>query len=179
MYLVIENRHFLGANWLSINWNMVEKKCETNFKLDILLAYHALQENYLFSPTSSSSFSALSFFTRNTLAISSVFVVLYLYFNFFVSCESLDSENKRANNNYYWKQHIKTKEKKWCLCAVWSKDSHQMVATVLIWCSPNFIGKEFYLHNISPFFPFTCNGFIQTKEASDKADKWPPCKSIR
>ena len=101
MYLVIGNRHFLGANWLSINWNMVEKKCETTFKLDILLAYHALQENYLFSPTSSSSFSALSFFTRNTLAISSVFVVLYLYFNFFVSCESLDSENKRANNNYY------------------------------------------------------------------------------
>ena len=101
MYLVIGNRHFLGANWLSINWNMVEKKCETTFKLDILLAYHALQENYLFSPTFSSSFSALSFFTRNTLAISSVFVVLYLYFNFFVSCESLDSENKRANNNYY------------------------------------------------------------------------------
>ena len=101
MYLVIGNRHFLGANWLSINWNMVEKKCETTFKLDILLAYHASQENYLFSPTSSSSFSALSFFTRNTLAISSVFVVLYLYFNFFVSCESLDSENKRANNNYY------------------------------------------------------------------------------
>ena len=66
---------------------------------------------------------------------------------------------------------LKLKKKKWCLCAVWSKDSHQILATVLIRCSPNFIGKVFYLHNISPFFPFTCNGFIQTKEASDKADK--------
>ena len=82
---------------------MVEKKCETTFKFDVLLAYHVLKillikKIIFFSPTSSSSFSALSFFTRNTLAISSVFVVLYLYFNFFVSCESLDSENKQENN---------------------------------------------------------------------------------
>lgn len=56
------------------------------------------------------------------------------------------------------------------VCSVVKRQSPNL-ATVLIWCSPNFIGKEFYLHNISPFFPFTCNGFIQTKEASDKADK--------
>ena len=115
IYLVIGNRHFLGANWLSINWNMVEKKCETTFKLDILLAYHALQENYLFSPTSSSSFSALSFFTRNTLAISSVFVVLYLYFNFFVSCESLDSENKQANKQTIKNNTLKEKKNGACV----------------------------------------------------------------
>ena len=53
------------------------------------------------------------------------------------------------------KQTIKNntlKEKKWCLCTVWSKDSHQIVATVLICNSPNFIGKVFYLHNNHPFF---------------------------
>ena len=48
---------------------------------------------------------------------------------------------------------LKLKKKKWCLCAVWSKDSHQILTTVLIWCSPNFIGKVFYLHNIT-LFPF-------------------------
>lgn len=126
-------------------WNHLQIRCSVSISCFKDLVD---EENYLFSPTSSSSFSALSFFTRNTLAISSVFVVLYLYFNFFVSCESLDSENKQANiikNN-------SLKEKKWCLCALWSKDSHHILATVLIWDSPNFIGKVFYnLHNITLF----------------------------
>lgn len=99
---------------------MVEKKCETTFKFDVLLAYHALKillikKIIFFSPTSSSSFSALSFFTRNTLAISSVFVVLYLYFNFFVSCESLDSEIKQANKQTIKNNTLKEKENGACV----------------------------------------------------------------
>ena len=82
-----------------------------------------VEENYLFSPTSSSSFSALSFFTRNTLAISSVFVVLYLYFNFIVSCESLDSENKQANKQTIKNNTLKEKKKMVLVCCVVKRQS--------------------------------------------------------
>ena len=88
---------------------------------------------------------------------------------------------------WFWKQtskQLKTntiKRKKWCLCAVWSKDSHQIVATVLICNSPNFIGKVLYLHNNHPFFFLPAMALYkqeknQIRQTSDHyvslSDKW-------
>ena len=64
---------------------------------------------------------------------------------------------------------------------MWSKDSHQIVATVLICNSPNFIGKVFYLHNNHPFFFLPAMALYkqeknQIRQTSDHyvslSDKW-------
>ena len=47
---------------------------------------------------------------------------------------------------WFWRTNKKTIKTNTIKRKVWSKDSHQIAATVLIWDSPNFISKVFYLH---------------------------------
>ena len=135
---------------------MVEKKCETTFKLDILIPYHALQillikkiifflqpllppfQHCLFSPETLWPFPVFLWYCICTSI--SLFPVSHLIL--------------KTNKQTIKKQRISKKKNDACMpcgqkTVTWLFSN--IFATVLIWDSPNSFRKAFYLHNFTLF----------------------------
>lgn len=148
---------------------MVEKKCETTFKLDILIPYHALQillikkiifflqpllppfQHCLFSPETLWPFPVFLWYCICTSI--SLFPVSHLILK----------TNKQTSK----KQRI-SKKKMMLVCPVVKRQSHDCLVkfSQQFWFGIALIPfVKHFIYIISPFFLFTCYSFIQNKRS--------------